>query len=120
MPIASPPAPAKSSTLRIEKSPYSPLQPDRILHLALPHGQHLPSPLRECFIVLFVALPVPFQLRLPKVEARFGKARQRAIGVAMPEAAMNEDNLSPQPEDEVGTAGQIPRMQPIAVAQRED
>src|SRR5260370_12888972 len=118
--MASPPAPAKSSTLFIEKPPDSRCETLRVLQLAFPDGQHLPALPRERSLVPLVSLAITFQFRGPEVDAGFGHARQNAIGVAMPEASMYEDNLAPRPEYEVGTARKSPRVQSVAIAERED
>src|SRR5579871_169962 len=120
MPMASPPAPAKSSTLRIEKPPYPRAQSGRIPELAFPDGQHLPPPARERPLVPLIAHLVSLKLRYPEVQSGFREPRERASRVPVPEAAMHENNLPSQPEDEIRTARQIPVVKPVAIAERVD
>src|SRR5438046_2582920 len=104
--MASPPAPAKSSTLFIEKPPDSRFETRRVAQLAFPDGQHLPALPRQHTLIALVPVAITFQFRSPEVNTGFGHTRQSAIGVSVPKAPVNEDNLAPRPENEIGTARQ--------------
>src|SRR6266700_116992 len=91
--MASPPAPANNSTLRIEKFPHPRLQTIRVFNLALPNRQHFPSISRERVPLLLVPYLIPFEFRHPEIQARFRQASQHAARVPMPETTMYKDNL---------------------------
>src|SRR5216684_2697507 len=120
MPIARPPAPANSSTLRIEKSPYSQTYTRRFTQLAFPNRQRLPPLARKLPFISFVPSLVSFELWLPKIQTGFRHPGESAASVTVPEAAMHENNLAPRSENEVGAARQILLVKPVAIAQRED
>src|ERR1700722_16735769 len=112
MPIANPPAPAKSSTLRIEKPPYRGAKPLRVVKLALPNREYLPASLDERAPVSLVTLPVSLKLGQPEFQPRFRQARERATRRRMPvpETAVNENDFPPLPEHEVRPTGQVSRV----------
>src|SRR5438309_776803 len=120
MPMARPPAPANNSTLRIEKPPYGSFKLFRVLQLAFPDRQHFPAFLGEKFLVARVALLVGLKLRLPEIEPGFRHARERALLVAVPEAAMHENDLAAATEYQIRAARQFPVVEPVAIAFRED
>src|SRR5665213_570943 len=120
MPMAMPPAPANSSTLRIEKSPDDLFEAVGVIQLAFPDGQHLPALPRKRPFVSIVPFAVSFQLWSPEFEAGLGHARQGAACVPVPETTMDEDNLAPGPEHKIGTAGQFPCVEPIPIAETKD
>src|SRR5215813_10195820 len=101
MPIARPPAPANSSTLRIEKPPDSCFQAFKVLQLAFPNRQHLPTLLHERPHVPPIAPLVFFQLWKPEIQPRLRQARERTVPMPMPKAAVNEDDLAEPSENEV-------------------
>src|ERR1017187_7611450 len=101
MPIARPPAPANSSTLRIEKPPYPTRQPLGTFELAFPNRQHFPPVAQKRLLILFVSFLVSLQLWKPKVQPGFRKARQGAGGVPMPETAVDENDPAEFPENDV-------------------
>jgi hypothetical protein len=107
MPIANPPAPAKSSTLRIEKPPYRGAQPLRVVKLAFPNRKHLPAGVDERTPVSLIACSISFQLWQPEIETRFRKPRERAAfgGVTVPKAAVHEYDFAPLPEHQVRPSG---------------
>jgi hypothetical protein len=117
--MARPPAPANSSTLRIEKPPYRRTQPRQIAQLAFPDCQHLPSSLYERLFIASIAQFIAFELGRPEIKARLGHSRENAVSVPMPEAAMHEDNLVPGFKNEVRPTGKILLVKTITVAERE-
>ena len=54
---------------------------------------------------LLVTLRVALQFRLPVIPPGFRRSALRAVPVQVPEAPMNEDDLSPRHENHVRTAG---------------
>src|SRR2546422_6721345 len=118
--MARPPAPAKSSTLFIEKPPDSRFETGRVPQLAFPDGQHLPAFPRERSLVPPVPVAITFQFSCPKVNARFGHARQSAIVVAVPQPPMDEHKLAPRAGHEVRTTWQRPPVPSLATTQRHD
>jgi hypothetical protein len=117
IPIARPPAPAKSSTLRIEKPPDPPLEPLRVSQLTFPDGQHLPALSRKGPLVPCVPSAITFQLPGPEIKARLGHARERAIRVTVPEASVHKDDFVFPPKHKIWTAWQILLMEMVAVAE---
>jgi hypothetical protein len=101
--MASPPAPAKSSTLRIKKPPDPRFETGRVRNLTFPNDQHLPPLTRKRPLVSLVSLTVSLQLRGPEINSRLGYASERAICVTVPETSMHEDDLAPRPKNEIGT-----------------
>jgi hypothetical protein len=120
MPIASPPAPAKSSTLLIKKSPDHGDYAMSVPELAFPKNQHLPPLPRERTLVSHITFLIARKLRFPEVETGLWHPRERAARVAVPETAVNENNLSPLSENDIGLPGQIARMESVSVAKREN
>jgi hypothetical protein len=107
MPIASPPAPANNSALRIEKPPYPLAQSLGFLELAFPNRHHFPTFALKRPIVPIIAFLVALKFWKPKIKARFWQPRERAACVPMPEAAMDEDNLCAFPENDVRASRQV-------------
>jgi hypothetical protein len=93
MPIAKPPAPAKSSTLCIEKPPDPFDEAILVANLAFPDRQHAPSPSHECTTITLVSNAISFQLWQPESQSRFRQAGEGAPAVAMPETAVDEDHF---------------------------
>ena len=85
--------------------PVSQLFP--IPQLAFPDNSDLPPHRLEAFDIRDVTRPVGFELGLPEVQPRLRHAGQRAIriGMAMPEATMNEDRLAPPAKTMSGLPG---------------
>lgn len=63
-----------------------------------------------------VTLPIGLDLRPPVIEAALGELAPAAL-MAVPVAAVNEDDLSAAGEHNVGRSGQIPAVQTKAVAE---
>src|SRR3984885_2032499 len=120
MPMASPPAPAKSSTLRIEKPPNHRAQAVFVRELAFPDCQHLPPHSPERAFVFFIPALVAFQFRNPEINTGFWQSRKRASRMRVPEAPVNENDLASRREHEVGTAGKSPPVEALTIAQPED
>src|ERR1700728_113289 len=120
MPMASPPAPAKSSTLFIEKPPNHRAQVACVRELAFPDCQHLPPQSRERAFVFFIPEPVAFQFRNPEINTGFRQSRKRASRVPVPETTVNEDDLPARREHEVGTSRKRSLVEAVTIAKPED
>src|SRR5439155_19362111 len=77
-----------------------------------------PSERAERALIPKVASAVFLELRLPKIQTRFRHSTVRASGMAMPEAAVNEDRCAVSREHDIEVSGQTGRMQAIAEAER--
>lgn len=56
------------------------------------------------------------QLLVPELGSGFGKAEEAAAHMAMPEAAMHEDNSVPFRQHQIWFAGEVRRVQPVSEA----
>jgi hypothetical protein len=120
IPMARPPAPAKSSTLRTEK-PLDPRgKPPGSPELAFPNCHNLPSLPHQIHPVLSVSRSIPFQLWKPKIRPGLRQARQSAIWMSMPEATMDEYHFAQFPEHDVGMSRQTADVEPVSIAESID
>ena len=76
------------------------------LHFAGPDGDHFPAGFAEFALHLGIAFFVFSQLLLPPLAAGFGNSEVFAVGVGVPEAAVDEDHGIPLGKDDVGFAGE--------------
>ena len=83
--------------LAVEKGPDPGLKCLAILGLAFPDDQHQPAQIVKRTEVRCVAVPVPLDFPSPVCRARLRNMRQPAV-VAVPEAAVDEDDLAAAPE----------------------
>src|SRR5690348_12723442 len=118
MPIASPPAPAKSSTLRIEKPPHPTGEPRPVRRLAFPNNHYAPSERAQGALVSMITIVVRGQLWLPKIQSRLRQSGEPATSMAMPEAARDEDYRGAGGKDHIWFPRQVSDMKTIAVAER--
>jgi hypothetical protein len=72
--------------------------------VVLPNDQQPPPCLRQGGFVALIALDVPFQLRHPVLDVRFGQ--NRVLWTKMPKAPPDLDGDARLREDDVGTAAQ--------------
>jgi hypothetical protein len=116
MPIAKPPAPANSSTLRIKKSPNFRRQSARIARLTLPHSHDFPTEGAQLARLARIARSIGIELWQPKRQARFWQSRKLAVSMAMKKTAMAKYDFHSAGKYEIGSAGQIASMQPVPIA----
>jgi hypothetical protein len=118
--MARPPAPAKSSTLRIKKSPDSRRKSNGFVDLALPDDHDVPTLPDKLSSILFVSFSVSFKFRNPEICAGFWKSRKSAVFVTVPETAVYKDDFAFLPEDNVRLAWQLFRVQSITISEPEN
>lgn len=101
-----------------QKVLYQCRQRGQVFYLALPNHKKTPPKFFQLLLMLMVSFNISVELRQPILGAAFRKARDFTPRVTMlvPEAAMNENNLSKARKNEVGLAWQILSMQTKAVA----
>jgi hypothetical protein len=85
------------------------------IHLTLPENENIPSGICKLLLVLSIALDIPGELLLPEFSARFGHIRVAAI-VAMPKAPVDKYYSPSRRKYNIGTAGQVLRVQPVPIA----
>lgn len=85
-----------------------------IVELALPNDQNSPSIGEKPALIFLVALDVSFKFLSPKCATRFGHIPP-AASVPMPKTSMNEYHTPPTSKDDIGSSGQFPLVQPVAV-----
>ena len=105
---------ARRQRRRAKQPRNPPLQPIPCrlgFHRAGPDGDDVPAESGQGGLVAGVAGAVAFDLRPPPVAARLRQAEVRAVLVAVPEAAVDEDDGPVLRQDEVGPAGEpaVPR-----------
>lgn len=76
----------------------------RVLEFALPDDECIPSKVTEGAYGPFVARLIIQSFSGPEFGASFGSAARATI-MRMPEAAVNENHLSPARKNDVGTSG---------------
>ena len=91
-------------------------RPDAILALAFPHHNNLPPQLAEFTTHAAVALDVGLELGVPERSIGLRCCRVAAAGVAVPEAAMDEDDHAMPGQHDVGLAREVLAMQAEPVA----
>ena len=82
--------------------------------LAFPDDERAPAERREVLEMAHVAGAVAADLGAPVIRIRLRHPRAAPAIVAVPEAAMHEDRLFRAEEGDVGIAGNILAMQPVA------
>ena len=87
---------------------------------AFPDGEDAPAEALEGEFGGGVALGVAGQFGFPEGAVIGGDAAGGAMGVLMPEAAMDKDHGAARAEDEVRFAGQVAALEPVAEAERGD
>lgn len=90
------------------------------MRFAFPDHNHPPPAFRQLTLDLSVSPYVSCELVPPEGSARSGRIRVLASTVAVPEAAMHEDNRSKPRECQVGVAGQIRTIETKTVAKAVD
>lgn len=90
----------------------------RVAGFAFPDFEHFPAKFDQLLPVFTVPAAVAFEFRAPEFLPRLGHARLLAVRVGMPvpKATVDEDDLPPAGEDEIGFAGKVLAVQPEAVA----
>lgn len=78
----------------------------------------MPAEDAELDTFLYVALFVAFYLLLPELAIALGQYEVFAAFVAVPEAAVDEDDGPVLAQDNVGGAGEPAHVDPVAVATR--
>jgi hypothetical protein len=96
-----------------QKAPKAPLKFGAV-ELAFPNDQDSPSVGGKPDLIFLVALDVSFKFLPPKCATRFGDI-PAAASVPMPKTSMNEYYTSPSSKDDIGSSGQFPLVQPVAV-----
>ena len=86
-----------------------------VLGLALPDNEKVPTQFRYRFLCCLIALEIAIEFFVPKFGVGRGSFATRAI-VAMPKAAVNEDNFIMPREDNIGAAGKVAAMEAEAIA----
>lgn len=101
-------------THRRREEPRQP-PPQRIdaLEFALPHHDHAPAQTTKRLAVGLIAIDVLLQLQAPILDARCRHDASPAR-VPMPKAAVDEDDRTVLPQDDVGDPRQRPIVQPKA------
>lgn len=89
-----------------------------IFEFTFPHNKSLPAKHVQVAQYALITAHIFRQLRFPEVSARFGDASFGAFCMAMPKAAMHEDDLTARRKDEIGRARQASSMEPITVPER--
>ena len=86
------------------------------LNLTLPDDQQVPAEAAQFVPLRQVAGPIALELGLPERPACDGHGPAEFAVVAMPEAAMDENDFSVRGEYEIGTARQGAEVETITVA----
>lgn len=89
-----------------------------IFEFTFPHDQSLPAKSVQIAQCALITAHIFRQFRFPEVSARFGHSPFGALCMAVPKAAMHEDDLTARRKYEVGRARQARSMKPIAVPKR--
>lgn len=84
--------------------------------LALPDDKDAPALAPQPPGILLVALAVPFELGDPIIKAGFWAMRTPARSVWVPVAPEYLDDFPKAREDHVGTTGENPDVEPVAIA----
>lgn len=98
-----------------EKFPKPDKQP-RLLNLALPNDMRCPAVSTECDQVSDVALTVAIDLLRPIFRVGLRLPGTAGAIMTVPEAAVDEDNLTPACENEIRLSRQRLAVQPVSVA----
>lgn len=88
-------------------------QPTDAVHLALPHGEHAPAEGAQACTGPDVSLGVAIEFRKPEAPVARRSVGEPATRVAMPKAAMHEDDRPVSGEQNIRAAGKLPRMQAV-------
>lgn len=89
----------------------------RLTHLALPNDQRIPTLLGTAAEVTGIARPVPVELCLPEIAARFWDMGKLAALMLVPEASMDEDGFPTPWECHIGAARRRLPLQAEAIAE---
>ena len=84
------------------------------MNFAFPEYDHVPASGLKSSVFLFIPCNVPLELGLPELHIGLRHSRDFAALVAMPEAAVHEDDRVPFGEHDVGMAGQFGGMKAVA------
>lgn len=87
-----------------------------ITGLALPNDQNVPAPIPEFCLRSEIPGYVSLKLRQPVFRSGSRQPSSEAALMAMPKAAMHEDDLAEGGEDEIGRAGQITPVKAKTIA----
>jgi hypothetical protein len=115
IPIARPPAPANSSTLRIQKSSDSLCHSRGLGEFAFPNGENAPTHSAQRSPIPCISRSIALQLRLPKVNPRLGHPSQRTARVSVPETAVYENDLGFRAEHHVRSPRQPCDVKAVAI-----
>lgn len=77
-----------------------------------PYGDHAPPLISQAAFDARVSLDVLIELRLPEVDSAFGCVGEPALGMAVPEASVNEDHGPPARKHNVRAPRQVATMKP--------
>ena len=92
------------------------MQRGKLKRFALPDYQRLPPHGPQFRYIVSVAFEIPCEFGLPKVRSRRGVRRSLAPFMAVPEAPMNENDLTTLSEHQVWCTGQALAVQPKAIS----
>ena len=86
-------------------------------NIAFPEHEDAPSHGFQQFDIPPIALDIADQLGRPVAKIGLGcpPILARRLGMLVPEAAMDEDDFLPWPEDQIRLAGQVLGMEPVAI-----
>ena len=90
----------------------------RVFQFALPDSQDTPTKFPQLLPCTAVARDVCAKLLLPKRHSSFWRCGIAASQMAMPEAAVYEDDLATGREHQIRLAGQAGNMKPITISKR--
>ena len=88
-----------------------------VLGFAFPDGEDAPAETLERAFVFGVAGGVAGEFGGPEVAVGGGKTAGAAVGVLMPEAAVDKKHGAARSENEVGFSGEVAALQPVAEAE---
>ena len=88
----------------------------RVLELAFPHHQHLPTQAAQLAQVLSVVRDIPREFVGPEFPVGLGDGGHFAVPVPVPETAVDKDHSMIFGQDNVRLAGEVLHVEPEAVA----
>ena len=114
-----PPVGKDKTVLRLQKLLDSRSDAIQFLRLqsAFPNDQRAPPLTTKKLANFGVAGPIAGEFGEPELFVRGGSRSTARALMAVPKAAVNEDDLAPAGEYQVGTAGNVAAVEPIAIAE---
>lgn len=90
-------------------------EPCLVTRLALPHNEYPPPELIKRFLCTFVPSGICIKFRVPEFRIGGGPSASWASYMPVPEAAVDEDDLSMARQHNVGMSREVRTMQPEAI-----